>query len=119
MLSFQHIQTNGRIPANSFTEISGKLYLDIGTFIGETGVTLSSPKVAEFIVKLHLAGFAAQTVYNLTAPLGQRLNIFTTPVSGSNQYFENLSPPGYYSSMQCTCQGLIPGNIDGVIAAIE
>ena len=119
MLTFQHLLSNGQIPSGSFTVIDNKVYLDVGTLIGESVGSLNSARAIEMCLKLLLAGNLAQTNYNLTALVGQRLNSFSDPVSGTAQMYSNISPPGYYSTMQCTITGLIPAEINNVTAVLQ
>ncbi len=112
MLTFENVQANGQLPANSFQVIDGKVYINVGNLIGENVTALNAPKVIELCLKLLIACNNAQTTYNLTALAGQRLNSFSDPLSGTNQYYANASPPGYYATMQSTVIGLVPANID-------
>lgn len=119
MLTFQHLLDNGQIPANSFKTIEGKVYLDVGQLIEEPVSTLSSPKVVELAIKLLMSCNKAQAVYNNNALVGQRIGSFSDPVSGTAQQYLNVSPPGYYSTMQCTVVGLVPADINNVVAVFQ
>lgn len=120
-LTFEQVQNNGGIPANSIILINGKPHIDIAVLIGEsdTLTALSAPKVVEFAIKFLMACNKAQDIYNATAQVGQRLGSFPAPVSGSNQYYSTVSPPGMYASMQCTTTGLIPADINNAIAVFQ
>lgn len=119
MITFQHLQDNGQIPANSFKVIDGKLHLDVGVLIGESVTTLNSPKLVEMLTKLLIGAYQAQTTYNLTALVGQRVNSFSEPMSGTNQFYPNMNPPGYYGTMQCTVVGLVPADINNITATFQ
>lgn len=119
MLNFQHLLTHGQIPANSFVVIDNKAYVDIGVLIGEPVSALTSPKVIEATLKLLIAANLAQTAYNLTAPVGQRVNSFPDPISGTNQVYGQMNPPGYYGTMQCSVIGLVPADINNVAAVFQ
>ena len=119
-LTFEMVQNNGGIPADSIVLVGAYPHINIAALIGEDDLnSLSSPKVVEFAIKFLMACNKAQDIYNATALVGQRLGSFPSPVSGSNQYYATVSPPGMYASMQCSVSGLIPANIDGTVAVFQ
>lgn len=118
-LTFEQVQNNGGLPVNSIVLVNGKPYVDVGVLIGESLTALSAPKVVEFAIKFLMAANKAQDVYNATALVGQRLGSFPAPVSGSNQYYSTVSPPGMYASIQCTVTGLVPADINNTVAVFQ
>jgi len=89
-LTFNELGAEPLCPAGSFTIISGKVYLDVGVFIGETVDTLATPKVTELVVKLGRVGHAAQTTTNPARATGSRINTFQPP---------SFSPPQIVNSV--------------------
>lgn len=118
-LTFEQVQNNGGLPANSIVLINNKPHIDIGALMGENLTALNVAKVVEFSIKWLMACNKAQDVYNATALVGQRLGSFPAPISGSNQYYSNVSPAGMYASMQCNVTGLIPADIHNAIAVFQ
>ena len=78
-LNFNELNAEPLCPAGSFTVISGKVYLDVGVFIGETVDSLATPKVTELAVKLGRIGHAAQTTVNPARAVGSKVNTFQSP----------------------------------------
>lgn len=78
-LNFNELSAEPLCPSGSFTIVSGKVYLDIGAFIGETVDTLAAPKVTELAIKLGRVGHAAQTTANPTRAAGSKVNTFQSP----------------------------------------
>ena len=78
-INFNELGAEPLCPSGSFIIISGKVYLDIGVFVGETVDTLAAPKVTELAVKLGRIGHAAQTTVNPTRAVGSKVNTFQSP----------------------------------------
>lgn len=98
-LTFNHPRTLGATTSDFFVIINSKVYLDCGAICEETISTLDSTRLIETITKLYDLCYSTQEKYNLTAPAGSRLVVFSGLSSGMTQYFATMTPPGYYSPM--------------------
>ena len=115
-LSFAEMSADPLCPANSFTVINNKVYLDIGVFIGESVDELSDRKVSELVIKFGRVGHAAQNTVNIGRTSGTQLNCFNPP---------SYSPPQANSAgnitarITVTAQGLLGVNVDDVIPLLR
>lgn len=109
-LNFNELNAEPLCPTDSFILINGKVYLDIGVFIGENVTSLATPKVTELAIKLGRVGHAAQTTVNPTRPTGAKVNVFQLP---------SFSPPQIVGGVlaariSVTAQGNLGVNPDDI-----
>lgn len=118
-LNFNHPKTLGVTTQDIFTIISGKAYLDLSLLNGKNITALDSQDLIDSCYKLFNLCYLTQEKFNLTAVTGSRIASFSSPFSGTAQYYANINPPGNYVQMQQTLNTMLQVTDTEVLAITQ